>query len=136
MDRYWVKAYMNMPTYRIPGNHCTSMVAQSFESTFAMLEEGDVVYCDPPYVPLSATSNFTSYAKDGFGPELQIALANAARAAAKKGNKTLVSNHDTDWARQIYASAKRIEKFDVQRLISSKASTRGMAPELLAIYDI
>jgi len=33
MTRYWVKTYMNMPTYRIPGNHCTSMVAQSFEST-------------------------------------------------------------------------------------------------------
>jgi DNA adenine methylase len=99
-----------------------------------MLKEGDVVYCDPPYVPLSMTSNFTSYAKDDFGPALQIALANAARAAAKRGNKTLISNHDTDWARQIYASAKRIEKFDVQRLISSKASTRGMAPELLAIY--
>jgi DNA adenine methylase len=86
-------------------------------------------------VPLSATSNFTSYAKDGFGPDLQIALANNAHAAAKKGNETLISNHDTDWARQIYASAKRIEKFDVQRLISSKASTRGMAPELLAIYE-
>ena len=34
MSRYWTKAYMDMPTYRIPGNHCTSMVAQSFESTF------------------------------------------------------------------------------------------------------
>lgn len=31
--RYWVKTYMDMPTYKIPGNHCTSMVAQSFEST-------------------------------------------------------------------------------------------------------
>ena len=34
MARYWTKAYMDMPTYRIPGNHCTSMVAQAFESTF------------------------------------------------------------------------------------------------------
>lgn len=33
MNRYWVKTYLDMPTYRIPGNHCTSMVAQSFEST-------------------------------------------------------------------------------------------------------
>ncbi len=33
MSRYWTKTYMSMPTYRIPGNHCTSMVAQSFEST-------------------------------------------------------------------------------------------------------
>jgi len=147
--RYNGKGGFNVPFGKYFGPNCPSdeirsfaefarrcdFVHQSFESTFAMLKEGDVVYCDPPYVPLSMTSNFTSYAKDDFGPALQIELANAARAAAKRGNKTLISNHDTDWARQIYASAKRIEKFDVQRLISSKASTRGMAPELLAIYE-
>jgi DNA adenine methylase len=147
--RYNGKGGFNVPFGKYSGPNCPSdeirlfadfaqrceFFHQSFESTFAMLKDGDVVYCDPPYVPLSATSNFTSYAKDGFGPELQIALANAARVAAKKGHKTLISNHDTDWARQIYSSAKRIEKFDVQRLISSKASTRGMAPELLAVYD-
>lgn len=33
INRYWVKTYLNMPNYRIPGNHCTSMVAQSFETT-------------------------------------------------------------------------------------------------------
>ncbi len=37
--RYWVKAYTNMPPYRIPGNHCTSMVAQSFESTINASKE-------------------------------------------------------------------------------------------------
>lgn len=107
---------------------------QSFDETFAMTEVGDVIYCDPPYIPLSATSNFTSYAKDGFGPEMQILLADLALAASKSGKPTLVSNHHTPWALEIYAAA-HIEKFDVQRLISSKASTRGMAPELLAIYS-
>lgn len=106
---------------------------QSFEETFAMAEEGDVIYCDPPYIPLSATSNFTSYAKDGFGPEMQLLLARLARDAASNGNPSFVSNHHTPWALEIYAGA-RIETFDVQRLISSKAATRGMAPELLAIY--
>ena len=107
---------------------------QSFEETFAMTEQGDIIYCDPPYIPLSATSNFTSYAKDGFGPELQILLADLAADAARNRKPTLVSNHHTPWALEIYADA-HIEKFDVQRLISSKAATRGMAPELLAIYS-
>jgi DNA adenine methylase len=108
---------------------------QSFEETFAMTKEGDVIYCDPPYIPLSATSNFTSYAKDGFGPDMQVLLADLALVAAKNGKPTLVSNHHTPWALEIYADA-HIERFDVQRLISSKASTRGMAPELLAIYGV
>lgn len=107
---------------------------QSFEKTFAMTKSGDVIYCDPPYIPLSATSNFTSYAKEGFGPEMQQLLADLASKAASVGKPTLVSNHHTPWALEIYANAAHIEAFEVQRLISSKASTRGMAPELLAIY--
>jgi hypothetical protein len=34
--RYWVAAYTDMPTYRIPGHQCTSMVADSFESTIKL----------------------------------------------------------------------------------------------------
>lgn len=107
---------------------------QSFQMTFDMLSDGDVVYCDPPYIPLSSTANFTSYSKDSFGPELQILLSELAFASSRRGVPTLISNHDTPFAKEIYAKA-RIEKFDVQRLISSKAATRGAAPELLAIYD-
>jgi DNA adenine methylase len=107
---------------------------QSFEDTFAMAEEGDVIYCDPPYVPLSATSNFTSYAKESFGPLQQQALADAAIQASANGIPTLISNHDVPFARDIYTGA-HIEAFEVQRLISSKASTRGLAPELLAIFN-
>jgi DNA adenine methylase len=108
---------------------------QSFQDTFSMTVSGDVIYCDPPYIPLSATSNFTSYSKDAFGPDLQILLAELAFNASENGRPTLVSNHNTPFAEKIYATA-HVEKFDVQRLISSKAATRGTAPELLAIYSV
>ena len=146
--RYNASGGFNVPFGKYSGPNCpTADIArfadfaqrcefhhQSFQDTFAMTRLGDVIYCDPPYIPLSATSNFTSYAKDAFGPDLQILLADLALQASQNGKPTLVSNHNTPFAEEIYAGA-HIEKFDVQRLISSKAATRGTAPELLAIYS-
>ncbi len=39
ISKWWVKAYTDMPTYRIPGSHCTSMVANSIEQTAAGAKE-------------------------------------------------------------------------------------------------
>lgn len=94
---------------------------------------GDVVYCDPPYVPLSVTANFTGYATEGFGPAEQVALAEAAIRLAKRGVPVVISNHDTPWVREIYEGAN-FQSFGVQRRISRDAATRGAAQELLAIF--
>lgn len=106
---------------------------QGFADTMAAAKEGDVVYCDPPYVPLSVTSNFTSYAPGAFGFPQQRALVDQARACASRGISVLISNHDTPESRALYAGAE-IRTFEVRRFISSKAATRGNAPELLAIF--
>lgn len=145
--RYNASGGFNVPFGKYSGPNCPSedilrfaqfakrceFRHQSFQDTFGMTELGDVIYCDPPYIPLSATSNFTSYSKESFGPDLQVLLADMAAEAAQNGKPTLVSNHNTPFAEEIY-SAAHIEKFEVRRLISSKAETRGTAPELLAIY--
>ena len=44
-----------------------TFVVQDFVTTMNAAQPDDVVYCDPPYTPLSATANFTSYSADGFG---------------------------------------------------------------------
>lgn len=108
-------------------------VNQSFQETFAMAGKDDVIYCDPPYVPLSATSNFTAYSKESFGPLLQEDLAVIAESTASGGVPVLISNHNIPITRDLYSSAL-IKSFDVQRLISSKAASRGKVSELLAIY--
>lgn len=104
-----------------------------FSQTFAGLEAGDVVYCDPPYVPLSPSASFTAYSQGGFGEDQQRQLAELAIAAAQRGVRVVVSNHDTPWTRTLYASAT-IHAIQVHRSISSKGSTRGAVSELIAVF--
>lgn len=111
----------------------TRFTCRDFRDVFADLEPGDIVYCDPPYVPLSATSNFTSYAGTVFGPQDQEDLSRLARNAYARGVTVVLSNHDTPLVRKLYADA-RIISFEVQRFISCKGSKRKKAPELLALY--
>ncbi len=104
-----------------------------FRETMKLAGRGDVLYCDPPYVPLSATSNFTSYSSGGFGREDQSALAELAEELASRGVPVLISNHATEFTLNAYKSA-RIEQFDVQRFISCDGDNRGTAREVLALF--
>ena len=106
----------------------------SFEQTMVQASAGDVVYCDPPYVPLSVTASFTSYTQNGFTQNDQQKLADLANQLVKRGVCVVISNHDTLFTREVYAAAQ-IDAFDVQRFISSKVNSRGKAAELLAVFS-
>ena len=61
------------------------LVACGFQDIMVEAGEGDQVYCDPPYVPLSETANFTGYFQADFGWDEQKALREASRKAAFSG---------------------------------------------------
>lgn len=107
-----------------------------FRETMRMARRGDVVYCDPPYVPLSRTAYFTDYDAQGFGWVDQEMLAETARRLARRGVQVVISNHDTEAIRRLYHAADaRIEQFRVQRNISCNGARRERVGELLAIFD-
>ncbi|HAJ34778.1 MAG TPA: DNA adenine methylase [Chloroflexi bacterium] len=112
---------------------CEFVVAD-FVTTLQATTPGDVVYCDPPYVPLSATAHFTSYSADGFSLASQWRLAQEAEAAARRGVPVVISNHDVPLTREIYAAADAHAFFAVQRNISCDRLHRTTAAELLAIF--
>jgi DNA adenine methylase len=93
------------------------------------------VYCDPPFVPLSATANFTAYSKGGFDYEQQEALAKAARQAAMRGAQVMLSNHDLPVVREeLYPKEKGfriVAEPKVARAISQKGDGRGKVGELI-----
>lgn len=111
-----------------------TFTCMSFEKVFRRARKGAVVYCDPPYAPLTATANFTSYAATGFSLDQQHELARrAAHAAHKRGIPVLISNHDTDLTRLLYADAD-LQTLQVSRFISPKGDGRGKVAEVLALY--
>ncbi|MBL7663794.1 MAG: Dam family site-specific DNA-(adenine-N6)-methyltransferase [Bacteriovoracaceae bacterium] len=105
-----------------------------FEEIMLSTVQGDVIYCDPPYVPLSPTASFTSYSIEGFSQMKQERLARVAELVSHRGIPVLISNHKTEFTMQEYSKAQ-ITDFEVQRFISSKASARGKAQELLALFQ-
>lgn len=92
-----------------------------------------VIYCDPPYTPLSKTANFTSYAGQRFTEEDQKKLAQYAQLLAKKGAIIVISNHDTAFIRKIYQEAQ-LHTINVTRSISCRGGSRQKAPEIIACF--
>jgi DNA adenine methylase len=106
---------------------------KDFREIFDMIVYGDVVYCDPPYIPLSKTSNFNTYAAGGFSLKDQSDLAECAYTASKKGAIIVVSNSCTDLSLQIYNKAQ-IFQVDAMRTISANGSKRGNVKEIIAVF--
>lgn len=110
------------------------LTCSDFQTALDAAEDGDTIYCDPPYAPLSETSSFTSYSKSGFDLDEQKRLAETAKQTARRAHGILISNHDTTFTREIYRGAV-IKTVEVQRSIAAKGSSRKKVGELLAIYE-
>ncbi len=111
-----------------------TFVCEGYPETFRRARKGSVVYCDPPYAPLSNTANFTSYAGNGFTLDDQAALADIAeKTATERGIPVLISNHDTTLTRRLYHGAD-LSVVKVKRTISRNGSGRNKVDELLALF--
>lgn len=106
---------------------------ESYEQSLARAGNGCVVYCDPPYTPLSATANFTAYHTDTFSEQQQQDLARLAEQLQQKNIPVLISNHDTDRTRLWYQQATQ-HVVGVRRHISGNGDARKKVNELLAFY--
>jgi DNA adenine methylase len=109
-------------------------IHQDFRKTFEYAERGDVIYCDPPYVPLLEKTNLLAYTGKLFSTEDQIELAELAKETAAKGIPVILSNHDTEFTRHHYCTAE-IKSFYVPRYINCQAGLRKPAKELIAIFN-
>lgn len=90
----------------------------------------DFVYFDPPYHPISPTSNFTAYSRDAFSQDDQIKLQAVFRELARRGVKVMLSNSDCIFIRELYRDFN-IYSISASRVINSKASKRGRISEVL-----
>lgn len=131
----YIKPYFprnEMFAFYIKSQHATLMHAD-FREAFTKAVPGDVIYCDPPYVPLNQQTNFSSYTDKKFGEEEQIALAELATRTASQGIIVIISNHDTEFTRHHYHKGI-IHSFPVRRSISCQSDSRLIVSELVAIF--
>ena len=109
----------------------------SFERVLRSAKAGDFVYLDPPYVPLSKTSNFTSYVAGGFGPQQQEALAQLLVDLDQRGVRFMLSNAGCEASRALYRDLPieglRIETVRARRSVNSRSSGRGKVDEILVL---
>lgn len=109
-------------------------ICAPYHSVMQNAQKGSVVYCDPPYVPLSLSSNFTAYYSIDFGIRDQKHLATLAADLAKKEIPVLISNHDTSDTRDWYKDAT-LHSVTSRRSINSNGSGRKKIDEILALYS-
>lgn len=93
-------------------------------------EAQDFVYFDPPYIPLSSTSNFTAFTKEGFDDVDHAVLADVAKTLAKRDIYVLLSNSDAPSSHRLYAGF-HIEKVHARRAINEDPNGRGAITEVL-----
>ncbi len=115
----------------------THLICADFSKCRDYVQKDSLVYFDPPYRPISITSNFTGYTKTGFPDSEQLRLAALCRELADRGVYVLLSNSDSanegrkdKFFDKIY-SGFNIERVLANRMINCNGQKRGRIQELL-----
>jgi DNA adenine methylase len=95
-------------------------------------KQGDFIYLDPPYAPLSNTAYFTGYTSSAFSYQDQKELSYVFRELDNRGCKVLLTNSSTPLVRELYADfAKNTVEFGSKRTINCNASKREGHTDLI-----
>lgn len=117
-----VSSYLNSANVKI-----TNL---DYEKALSGVSKNSFVYFDPPYHPVSNTSNFTGYIAGGWGEDEQTRLRDLCRVLDANGVKFLLSNSNANLIKSLYKDF-RIVTVKATRSINSVGAKRGEVDELL-----
>lgn len=109
-----------------------AIVPADFRELLDWAQNGDFIYFDPPYAPLSPTASFTSYTPHPFGQREQQELAAVYHELDRRGCRLMLSNSWTPMILDLYRDFHCLE-LKASRAINSKADKRGQVSEVLVI---
>ena len=108
-----------------------------FAQTGKYADNNVLYYFDPPYRPLTETSAFTSYAKDGFDDAEQTRLRDFCEQISTHKSLFVASNSDPqnidnrdDFFDRLYKRFS-IKRVSAARMINSKGNGRGAISEIM-----
>ncbi|MEK6907738.1 MAG: DNA adenine methylase [Thermoproteota archaeon] len=109
-----------------------SIKCRDFEAVLRDAKKGDLIYFDPPYQPVSATANFTSYTNKDFTYDDLTRLAELCLKLDSRGCNVLLSNSDSKEVADIFAKNPwKITRIEANRSINSNSKKRTGHYELL-----
>ena len=117
-----VNKFLNSSNVRISSGDYSEILATADENSF--------VYFDPPYHPISESSNFTGYVQGGWNIFDQIRLREVCDDLHERGVKFLLSNSSAQFIRDQYENYT-IKTVKATRAINSNGADRGEIDEVL-----
>ncbi len=125
---------VNEPVLRAVNNYFNNaeiyLSYYDYADVLLTLKKGTFVYLDPPYDPVSESSNFTGYSKGGFSKNEQIRLRECCDDLTKRGIKFMLSNSATDFIKEQY-SEYNITIVKAKRVVNSVGYKRGDIDEVI-----
>ncbi|RZA00671.1 MAG: DNA adenine methylase [Sphingobacteriaceae bacterium] len=132
--RYKNPNIVNEPTLKAVSKYLNQNNIQlnsgDYNTVLEKVKPNSFIYLDPPYHPVSESSNFTGYVQGGWNQYDQVDLRKACDELDKKGIKFLLSNSATDFIKDQYANYN-IKIVKANRNINSDGEKRGEVDEVL-----
>lgn len=113
-------------------NKLVTISQGDFVAACAGAEEGDLVYLDPPYVPMSETADFTGYTEKGFSLDDQYRCVALFKELVSRGTAVVLSNSDTPETRAMFEGWE-MHSVPMRRNINSDGAKRGPISELVVV---
>lgn len=101
-----------------------------YSSAISACRQGDLVYLDPPYLPLSKTASFTDYTSESFGYNDHVVLANEFQRLSDLGCTVVLSNSNSVKIKRLYEGFA-IQTVGINRSINCNATRRTGQSELV-----
>jgi DNA adenine methylase len=125
---------INEPTLRAVNHYLNTNDIQIINGDYLEIlkkaDKNSFVYLDPPYHPVSESSNFTGYVQGGWDESDQIRLREACDDLTKRGINFLQSNSSADFIKHQYTNYS-INTIKANRAINSNGEKRGEIEEVL-----
>ena len=96
--------------------------------------EGDFIFIDPPYVPISEYADFKRYTKEQFYEEDQRNLAQTVHELVDKGCKVMITNSNHPLVHELYGQYK-IEVIQTKRNINRNGTKRKGEDVIVTTYQ-
>ncbi len=99
------------------------------------VEKGDLIYLDPPYIPISEYSDFDRYSKEKFRIQDQVELSTYYKKMVEKGAYPILSNSSSVFTEKFYSSFE-LKKVEATRSINKDGNKRGKIEEYIIVPEV